>query len=47
MNSTNAMSILISSMGQKWASIVVDYFQINTCSSNINASNRCCNLLRL
>ncbi|CAF2876540.1 unnamed protein product [Rotaria sp. Silwood2] len=47
MNSTDAISVLISSMGQKWAAIVADYFQLNNCSSNINAINRCCNVVRL
>jgi carboxylesterase type B len=47
MNSTDAMSFLITAMGQKWAPIVADYFQVNNCSSNRNATNRCCNIIRL
>jgi hypothetical protein len=47
MNSTFAVSALIPSMGEKWAPIVADYFQVNNCSSNLNATNRCCNILRL
>lgn len=47
MNSTDVMAALISSMGQKWAPIVADYFHLNNCSSDRNASNRCCNMFRL
>ncbi|CAM4780570.1 unnamed protein product [Rotaria magnacalcarata] len=47
MNSTDALSILIQSIGQRWAPLVADQFQVKNCSSNRNAKNRCCNVLRL
>ncbi|CAF3811330.1 unnamed protein product, partial [Rotaria sp. Silwood1] len=47
MNSTDAVSMLTVPIGEKWAPIVADYYQLHNCSSNRNAINRCCNIVRL
>ena len=47
MNSTDMITMLNGLLGEKWTSKIVDYFQINQCSSNRTAVNRCCDLLRI
>lgn len=46
MNSTAAIAMIYQSMGSKWAPRIVDYYQLKTCSSNVNATNRCCDIIQ-
>ena len=46
MDSTTAIALAIEGVGQKWAQIFADNVQLNTCSSNRNATNRCCDMAR-
>ncbi|CAF1572622.1 unnamed protein product [Rotaria sp. Silwood1] len=46
MNSTLAVSIITDILGQNRAPTVINYYQFNNCSSNINATNRCCDITR-
>ncbi len=41
MDSTFVVSMITSILGQKWAPIAINFYQLNNCSSNINAINRC------
>ncbi|CAF2523400.1 unnamed protein product [Rotaria sp. Silwood2] len=47
MNSTDAISMINQVIGPKWSPLVINYYQLNSCSSNRNATNRCCNVIRL
>jgi carboxylesterase type B len=48
MNFTEAVALVATIVGQKWTPSVVDYYHLNNCSSDRNASNsRCCNIIRL
>ncbi len=48
MNFNDALSFLSGSIEQKWIPLIVDYFHLNNCSSNRNAStDRCCDIVRL
>ena len=44
MNSAFAVSIITDLVGQKRAPVVIDHYQLNSCSSNVNAINRCWNV---
>jgi carboxylesterase type B len=48
MNFDDAVALLSQSIGQKWMSIIVDYYHLNTCSSERTANiSRCCNIARM
>jgi para-nitrobenzyl esterase len=48
MNFTEAVALVARIVGQKWTPSIVDYYHLNTCSSNRNASHsRCCDIVRL
>ena len=48
MNFNDAMTILRQSIEEKWLPFIVDYYQLNTCSSTRSANtSRCCNIIRL
>jgi para-nitrobenzyl esterase len=48
MNFTDAVALVTQTVGQKWASSVIDYYHLNNCSSNRTAnSSRCCDIVRL
>ena len=48
MNLTEAIRTVTENIGTKWAPFVIDYYQLNKCSSDRNANtSRCCNIVRL
>ncbi|CAF4958444.1 unnamed protein product [Rotaria sp. Silwood1] len=47
MNSTGAISVLSQTIPPQWLPSAVNNYQLNSCSSNRNARNRCCDLVRL
>jgi len=48
MNSTVAMSTLISLVGSQWSLVAADYYHLNNCSSDRNSNKtRCCEILRM
>ncbi|CAF1208639.1 unnamed protein product, partial [Didymodactylos carnosus] len=46
MNSEFAVSIITGILGQNRAPTAINYYQLNHCSSNANATNRCCDMTR-
>ncbi|CAF3735934.1 unnamed protein product [Rotaria sp. Silwood1] len=47
MDSTTAIALVTQGVGQKWAHVFVNDFQLKNCSANRNATNRCCDIARL
>ena len=48
MNLTEAIEVIIKSVGSKWISSVVEYYNLKNCSSSVDANkSRCCDIVRL
>ena len=47
-NYTQAIALISQSVGQQWLPSVIDYYHLNSCSSDQSANDsRCCNIARL
>ncbi|UJR17267.1 hypothetical protein I4U23_004162 [Adineta vaga] len=47
MNLTTIRQMLISGFGEKWTDIFIEHSQLSNCSTDRNATNRCCDMARL
>jgi para-nitrobenzyl esterase len=48
MNYTAAVKVLTQSFEQKWIPLIIDYYHLNTCSSDQTANaSRCCDIVRM
>jgi carboxylesterase type B len=48
MHFTEALAFITPYVGQKWISVIVDYYHLNSCSVHRSANtSRCCNIVRL
>ncbi|CAF4269203.1 unnamed protein product [Rotaria sp. Silwood2] len=47
MNSTGAISVLSQTIPPQWLPSAINNYQLNSCSSNRNARNRCCDVVSL
>lgn len=47
MDSTSAIALVTQGVGEKWAPIFINDSQLSNCSTNRNATNRCCDMTRL